>query len=152
MARWLCRLDQKVVRWINFGFLVWTASCGMRTSSNVYDLPLTKQKQKVVLLQKKIQIAKKEQQRISQHLQKLNEDMCDTQLACIRKKIDYYEDLFRKDHKKCAYFDISEAFIKELEVLQEMIQRDCATFEAHVLLERILQIIPTTENNTIYHK
>src|SRR5262249_37625496 len=118
------------------------ASCGSRSHvTTVQELPPTKQKQKIAFLQKKIQIAEKEEKKIHLQIERLQDELRDAQLSYIRKQIDDYEDLLRKNSKKRETIDSGELFFDEREQLHRMIQNGGPTFEAQVVLDRILQLI-----------
>lgn len=122
--------------------LIILASCGMRSSNTcVQDLPPTKQKQKIVLLQKKLQLAEKEQKKIQAQVERLTDEMREVELAYIRRKIDEYEDLIRKTPTKKADFTSSDLFLEEREKLHKMIQSGNSIFEAQIVLDRILQLV-----------
>jgi len=116
-------------------------SCGLRATQNVHELPPTKQKQKIALLQKKLHLAEKEHKKLKAHIDRLSDDMRETELAYIRKQIDAFEDLIRKQPSKKADFDNAELFLEEREKLHRMIQSSESTYEAQIVLDRILQLI-----------
>lgn len=124
-----------------FFFLFLLAACGVKSCPNVQELPPTKQKQKISLLQKKLHLAEKEQRKIKHQIDRLNDEMRETELAYIRKKIDDYEDLIRKNPKLKATFDSSDLFLEEREKLHKIIQTSESSFEAQVVLDRILQLV-----------
>jgi hypothetical protein len=113
----------------------------MRTNPNVAELGPVKQKQKIVLLQKKLQHAEKEQKKINAQVEKLGDEMREAELAYIRKQIDSFEDLIRKQPSKIADFESAELFLDEREKLHRMIQSTESVYEAQIILERILQLI-----------
>jgi len=113
----------------------------MRNSQAAQDLPPTKQKQKIALLQKKLQIAEKQQVKLKGEIERLSDEMRETELAYIRKQIDDYEDLIRKTPSKKAGFSGSDLFLEEREKLHRIIQRGESVFEAQIVLDRILQLI-----------
>jgi len=122
------------------------ASCGLRTTPNVQELSTTKQKQKITLLQKKLQLAEREQKKLQTHIEELSDDMRDAELAYIRRQIDEYEDLVRKTPSKKADFDRSDLFLAERERLHRIIQNGDSAYEAQVVLDRILQLITELSN------
>lgn len=124
-----------------FALLLLAASCGFRASPSVQELPPTKQKQKIALLQKKIQLAEKEHKKLKVHIERLSDEMRGVELAYIRKQVDDYEDLIRKQPSKKMDFSSAELFLNEREKLHRMIERSESTYEASVLLDRILQLI-----------
>jgi len=130
--------------------LIVLASCGMRMTPNVAELPPTKQKQKIVLLQKKLQLAEKEQKKIQAHVERLSDEMREAELAYIRKQVDGYEELIRKQPSKMADFDSAELFSDERERLHKMIHSSESSYEAQVVLERILQLVTQLQDHQFY--
>jgi len=125
----------------SYYFFFFLASCGYKASHNVQDLSFTKQKQKIVLLQKKLQLREKEQVKVQSEIEKLSDDLGTVQLAYIRNKVDDFEEQLRKDPRKRFYLDTGYLFAEEREVLHQMIQKGHAIFEAQIVLDRILQLI-----------
>lgn len=124
-----------------FLIFIFLTSCGLRTSPNVADLAPTKQKQKIALLQKKLQLAEKEQKKIKAQVERLSDEMREAEIAYIRKQIDDYEEIIRKYPSKKADFDRADLFLEEREKLHRMIQSSESTYEAQIVLDRILQLI-----------
>jgi septal ring factor EnvC (AmiA/AmiB activator) len=124
-----------------FVVLLLLASCGIRTSPHVAELPPTKQKQKIAFLQKKLQLAEKEQRKLKAQVERLSDEMREAELAYIRKQIDDYEALIRKQPSKKADYDSADLFLSERERLHQMIQTSESSYEAQVVLDRILQLI-----------
>lgn len=122
-------------------FIFLLTSCGFRSSPDVAALPPTKQKQKIALLHKKLQLAEKEQKKLKAEVDRLSDAMREAELAYIRKQIDDYEDLIRKHPSKKADFESAELFLEEREKLHRMIQSSESIYEAQVVLDRILQLI-----------
>jgi len=121
--------------------LILLASCGLRLSPAVAQLPPTKQKQKIAFLQKKLQLAEKEQRKLKAEVDRLSDEMREAELAYIRKQIDEYEELIRKTPSKKADFDSTDLFLEEREKLHRLIQNSESIYEAQVVLDRILQLI-----------
>jgi hypothetical protein len=121
--------------------LILLSSCGMRTCPNVHELAPTKQKQKIALLQKKLQLAEKEQKKWTTQIERLGDEMREAELAYIRKQVDDYKELIRKQPSKKADFDSVDLFCDEREKLHRMIQSKESTFEAQGILDRIFQLI-----------
>lgn len=124
-----------------FFIFIFLTSCGLRTSPNVADLAPSKQKQKIALLQKKLQFAEKEQKKIKAQVERLSDEMREAEIAYIRKQIDDYEEIIRKYPSKKADFDSVDLFLEEREKLHRMIQSSESTYEAQIVLDRILQLI-----------
>lgn len=95
-------------------------------------LSAKKQKQRIAVLQKKLESAEKEHKKVQIEVEKLASEIHEAQLALIRRQIDEAE------RKKTA-----SLFLEEREALYEMIQSgpSPAAFEAQVELDRILRII-----------
>src|SRR5689334_17498332 len=121
--------------------LIVLASCGIRMTPNVAELAPTKQKQKIVLLQKKLQLAEREQKKISAQVERLGDEMREAELAYIRKQVDTYEEIIRKQPSKMADYNSSDLFSDERERLHKMIHRSESIYEAQIVLDRILQLI-----------
>lgn len=117
------------------------SSCGVRSSNVSLDLPLTKQKQKIIFLQKKLELAEREEKKIHAEIERLGDEMRQTQLALIRKQVDEYEEQIRKQPKKKFDLDIGELFLNERDQLHRMIQSGASIYEAQIVLDRILQLI-----------
>lgn len=132
-----------------FIFLLFT-SCGDMKGPNVADLAPTKQKQKIVLLQKKLQLAEKEHQKLKVKIEKLSDEMREVELAYIRKQIDQFEEIIRKQPSKKLDFDITELFLDEREKLHRMIQKCESSYDAQIVLDRILQLITELGDSTVF--
>lgn len=93
-----------------------------------------KQKQKIALLQKKLESAEKEQKKIETDLERLSTEIDRAQLALIRRQLD--------DHERRAD-KAPTLFMEEREALYRMIESgpSPAAFEAQVELDRILRLI-----------
>jgi t-SNARE complex subunit (syntaxin) len=116
-------------------FLLILASCfGGGEQLLVQGPSVKKQRQKIVQLQKKLEIAEKEQQKIESVLQKLIAEIDEAQLALIRRQID---DVIKAKERSATLF------MEEREALYRMIQTGSSqiAFEAQIELDRILQII-----------
>ena len=124
-----------------FFLLLVLASCSQRESSYSQELPPTKQKQKIAFLQKKLQLAEREGKRVQTQIERLDEEVREAQIALIRKQVDDFEEMIRKNPKKKRELDAAEMFVEEQETLRRMIQNGASLFEAQLMLERILQLI-----------
>ena len=78
----------------------------------VQGLSAKKQKQKIVVLQKKLESAEKEQKKVQDEVGKLASEIHEAQLALIRRQVDEAE-------RKKAH----SLFLEERETLYQMIQR-----------------------------
>lgn len=93
-----------------------------------------KQKQKIAVLQKKLEQAEKEQKKVEDEVERLASEIDQVQLSLIRKQVDKYE---KKNEKSPSLF------LEERESLYRMIQSgpSPSSFEAQVELDRILRLI-----------
>jgi CRISPR/Cas system CMR subunit Cmr6 (Cas7 group RAMP superfamily) len=121
--------------------LLLLASCGLRTTPNVAELAPTKQRQKIALLQKKLQFAEKEQKKVNAQVERLGDEMREAELAYIHKQVDNYEELIRRQPSKMADFEPADLFLEERERLHKMIHSSESVYEAQVVLDRILQLM-----------
>lgn len=99
-----------------------------------------KMKQKISVLQRKLEAAEKEYKQAKEDVEKLACEINETQLALIRSKVDKYEKRKEKD---------PSFFLSEREALYKIIQTgpSPAAFEAQVELDRILRIITEASDN-----
>lgn len=124
------------------------SSCGIRPHpTGGGDLPLTKQKQKISFLQRKLMIAEMQQEKIQTQVQRLRDDVREAELAYIRGQIDDYEELIRREPKAKSHFDSAELFHEEREKLHRIIQSSDSTYEAQIVLDRILQLVTELGND-----
>ena len=93
-----------------------------------------KQRQKIAVLQKKLESAEKEQKKIETDVEKIAREIDEAQIALIRRQLDEYEN---RAHNKASLF------VEEREALYRMIQSgpSPSAFEAQVELDRILRLI-----------
>ncbi len=93
-----------------------------------------KQKQKIAFLQKKLELAEKEQKRVATDIEELSIEINNIRLALIRKQLDEHENGSKKHPK---------LFQEEREALYRMIEEGPSptAFEAQVALDRILRLI-----------
>src|SRR3990167_9834054 len=112
-----------------FTWLLFLTSCSSSMGSFLLDeLPLIsgsstkKQKQRVMQLQKKLELAEQEQKKAETEVENLSREICKAQLALIRKQVDETEKQIEglKNHpqKKGKFFDDETLFIEEREALQ----------------------------------
>ncbi len=92
-----------------------------------------KQKQKIIVLEKKLQAAKKAQRQAEAVVEAIVVELEDAQLALVRRQLDEYE----KKHPKEA-----PLFVEEREMLHRMIEEgpNAASFAAQAQLDRILRL------------
>lgn len=93
-----------------------------------------KQRQKIAVLQKKLELAEKEQLKVQTEVDRLATEINQAKLSLIRKQLDRYEKKNEKD---------LQLFLEEREALYRMIQEgpSPSAFEAQIELDRILRII-----------
>ncbi|MBI3508030.1 MAG: hypothetical protein HY069_00085 [Chlamydiia bacterium] len=112
-----------------------TSCTAQRAAYIADDLSPRKQKQKIALLQKKLEAAARDEEKKKQEILELQEAIRAARLALIRKELNQYE---AKKHPYSA-----ELFQQEREFLQEVLQYGTNQMakDAELLLERILRII-----------
>lgn len=118
-------------------------------SQAVYGLPVTKQKQRIIFLQKKLEIAEKNLNRAQDEVERLSQDLHQSQLALIEKQIENYEHQIQKvrlDPKAKSpwgHTETSALFLKEREMLQQMMENGPSptALDAQMILDRILRMI-----------
>jgi t-SNARE complex subunit (syntaxin) len=121
--------------------LLFLTSCFTLNESALVQGPSPKkQRQKIAVLQKKLQGAEKEQKKVQSQVETLAQAIDEAEISLIRRQIDDYE---RKGDK-------SNLFLQEREALHRMIQSgpSPSAFEAQVELDRILRLI-TEESDGI---
>jgi hypothetical protein len=93
-----------------------------------------KHKQRILVLQKKLEGAEKEHKKIQSDIETLQQEIQEAELALIRKQLDDYE-------KKGLLS--KNLFNEERESLYRMIEKgpSASSFEAQIELDRILRII-----------
>jgi len=123
-------------------------SCGVGSTS-IKDRGLTavKQKQKIIFLHRKLEIAEKEQKKINNYVERLSDEVKDAELAYIRNQIDAYEEFTRSIPSKRNDFARNRFFFNEREKLRKMIESGNSTFEAQAILDRILQLSVNLESD-----
>ena len=116
-------------------FLLLTACFNAPDQMVAQGLSPKKQKQRIASLQKKLEMAVREQAEVQTEVERLAYEIDQAQLALIRRQVDRYE---QKKEKV-----LSPLFLEEREALYRMIQTgpSPASFEAQVELDRILRII-----------
>ncbi len=121
---------------------VLTSCFGGSDAILVQGLSPKKQRQKIAFLQKKLEIAEKEKEKIESDARKLALEVNEAKLALIRRQIDEYE-------KKKEW--TPTLFMEEREILYQLIQSASPqAFEAQVELDRILQLITELSDGERY--
>ncbi len=103
-----------------------------------------KQKQKIVSLQKRLDLAEREQRVAQAEVDKLALEIEEAQVALIRREVDDYE---RKKRRT------SDLFLEEREALYHIIRSGPgpASFQAQAELDRILRLITERSDRPITH-
>jgi hypothetical protein len=111
-------------------------------SDSVQTLSATKQKQRINMLQKKLEIAEKTFHEAEGELEKLQKALHDSQLALIAKQIEAYRGGEARKKVRPAVED-PPLFLEEREVLQKMMEEGPSqqALEAQVVLDKILRLI-----------
>lgn len=119
---------------IFFTTVLLSACAGPHIASN--ELSPRKQKQRIALLQKKLDVAQEDSEKAHRHVSQLEGELRAAKLSLIRKQLGEYE-------KKQRPLEASSLFAKERELLHELIQGGSASLarEAQDLLDRILRLI-----------
>lgn len=126
---------------IMFSSLLLLTGCFSISDTFVVTAPNPKKmKQKIAVLQKKLDSAEKEYNQAKEEVEKLSDEINEMQLALIRSKVDKYEKKNEKD---------TSLFLDEREQLYKIIQTgpSPAAFDAQVELDRILRIITEVSDN-----
>lgn len=102
-----------------------------------------KQRQKISNLQKKLELAAREKEKVESDIERLQREIDEAKLSLIRKQIDDYEK--RKEKQ-------STLFMEEREALYRLIQSGDSSkaIEAQVELDRILRIITELSDEEKY--
>lgn len=108
-----------------------------------------KQRQKITALQKKLEIAEREQEKVFEEVEELRREMHLAQIHLIQRQVDdflqemeKYRDSPEALAKRLPY-DLSSLFLTEREELHKMIQTgpSPSSFDAQVVLDQILRMI-----------
>jgi hypothetical protein len=112
-----------------------------------HNLSVTKQKQRITFLQKKLEIAEKDLKNAQDEVESLQSQIHRSQLALIVKLIENYEHQIGKNKEGTRILSKSDvktlSFLKEREMLQKMMEQGPSpeAFEAQVVLDRMLRMI-----------
>lgn len=134
------------------GSLLIIGGCSLVPSSDGFvaqqDLPLSKQRQRIAFLQKKLEIAEKEQKKAVSEVERLGEELYTAELHLIQRQIADFENLLHQSEGDSKYkirlpTDRTQLFLKEREMLQQMMENGppSAALEAQLVLDRILRFI-----------
>jgi hypothetical protein len=117
--------------------LVLTTGCmGVSPQGNL--LSMTKQKQRVLMLQKKLELAERGRDQAEEEVRELQTALYRSQLALIVKQIELYE-----KQVSLGKEDKGLTFLKERGMLQQMMEMGPSpeALEAQSVLDRILRMI-----------
>ncbi len=141
-------------------FLLLLNACSLSSSSGddysiVRNISPRKQKQKIAALQKKLEIAEKEQVKVYEEVEQLRREMQLAQIQLIQRQVDEFSnDLYRYRESpdqwaKRVPRDVSTLFLQERETLHQLIQMgpSPSAFEAQVVLDQILRMITTLSDD-----
>lgn len=121
---------------------------------NVQNLSVSRQKQRITLLQKKLQIAQKDLQEAQEQVIVLSKELQASQLALISRQIESYEQQVEKIHGLSFRngFKLSQdpngLFIKEREMLEEMMESGPSpeSSQAQIVLDKVLRLITESQD------
>lgn len=130
----------KSLLYISYFFLFLSCTTSS-VDAGLSDLSITKQRQRVTLLQKKLQMAEKEQKKIDMEVESLGEEIALAKLTLISKVVDEFEEGVRQNPQKWRGGQTGNLLLKERESLYELIQTSSYSFEAQMVLDKILQLI-----------
>ncbi len=121
-------------RFYYLAFILLTACFEVPDLAVVQGSHPKKQKYKINQLQKKLEVAEKEEKKAKEEVEKLSSEIFEAKLALIRKQIDFYE---KKKTKGTSLF------LEERETLYQMIQLGplSSALQAQFELDRILHLI-----------
>ncbi len=108
-----------------------------------------KQKQKIALLEKKLELAERDKKEIDEEVMALQERVQEARVALVRKLLEEYEKEVARLHEdplkysKFLQMEMSNLFLKERETLHQVIRKGLcpASLEAQAVLDRILRLI-----------
>lgn len=112
------------------------SSCGSSWTVPSQDLTLTKQKQKIAWLEKKLKLAEKQNDQIQQEIAKFSKELATSRLCLIRNQIHKWEE--EREQKVNGH---ESSLAKERDLLYRMIQNGEHAFEAQIMLDRVLQLL-----------
>jgi hypothetical protein len=108
-----------------------------------------RQKQKLIVLQKKLEHAEKKQGSAQKEVEHLKDEMSQAELAVIRQAVEECEEKLAR-HYKTDHEHVANLFLNERESLHKMIQSGAAptSFQAQVVLDQILRMITNLSEET----
>jgi|GEM_PF-4973526 len=129
-------------------FLTSCAAPSLVTDDTITLSP-AKQRQRIAYLQKKLELAEREQSKAQEETEALQTELARAQLALIRKQVEGFESQLRswqadpQKYYKVLQIEPAVLFIKERETLHTLIQSgpSPASAEAQATLDRILRMI-----------
>ncbi len=136
---------------------LFVSSCTVREQINGQTTFLSgydrKQKQKVVVLQKKLDMAERALEKSQDEVDYLRANLCDAQLESIELQIEHIERKWQLDPvalSQTLYADTASLFLEERETLYQILQMGLSVHRAQSLIDRILQLI-TQVNDCAVH-
>ncbi len=131
--------------------LLFISGCALPSSGNeiLVKLSPTKQKQKIAFLQKKLELAERDQKKVEGEIGFLREEIKQAELAFVRRIVHEAEEKLRKleenpsNRLKFTENEISNLFLEERKILHRMMQTGPtpASLEAQEVLDQILRMI-----------
>lgn len=127
--------------------LLLVSSCSLReqiAQTSFLSSSDRRQKQRVVVLQKKLDQAQKALAKGQEEVDLLQLQLCDAQLESIEQQIEYLERKWQTDPvslSQALYQDASHLFLEEREALYRIVQTGFSMHRAQNLIDRILQLI-----------
>lgn len=136
--------------------LLLLTSCSLiSTGSDSYFAsgpPPKKQKQKILNLQRKLEVAEKEKVKVEEEVEQLRREMDLAQIHLIQRQINDFErelEIPTGRAKKLAR-ETTTLFLQERELLHELIRSgpSPSSFEAQIVLDQILRMITSLNNES----
>lgn len=122
---------------------------------NIQNLSVSRQKQRISLLQKKLQNAQKDLFEAQELVSVLSKELQASQLALIARQIENYEQQVEKaqifaqknNYTKFSH-DQNVLFIKERELLEEMMENGPSpeSSQAQIVLDKVLRLITESQD------
>lgn len=131
-----------------FLFLLFLSSCAVRDQVIVSNTFLSgsdrKQKQKVIVLQKKLEMAERAFAKSKADVEDLRGLLYDAQLDSIETRLEVLERKWQSDPvalSQALYQETARLFLEEREILYQILQAGVSIHRSQSLIDRILQLI-----------
>jgi hypothetical protein len=123
---------------ISGSMILGTSCTSFQAQEGFFTHSTKKQRQKMIVLQKKLEQAERQKQRVGETVEVLRSQIRDTELALIRKSVEKNIKTVAESQKLP-----SDLFVAERETLYKIIQEGVypSSFEAQVVLDQILEMI-----------